>query len=57
MNSWTWFPAVLIPLALYGFVLWAVYRIASSLGRISQSMEEITYLLQKSLGRQVEPPQ
>jgi hypothetical protein len=44
-------------LALYGFVLWAVYRIAASLVRISQSLEEIEIILQKNLGRSEGPPQ
>jgi hypothetical protein len=44
-------------LALYGFILWAVYRIAASLVRISQSIEEIRSILQKNLGRSEASPQ
>jgi hypothetical protein len=49
MNNWAMIPGLLIPLTLYGFVLWLLFKIATSLMSISRSMEEVTQLLRQNL--------
>jgi len=42
--------------AFYGLILWLVYRIATSLERISRGMEEVTRLVSRGVGQPDEPP-
>jgi hypothetical protein len=46
---------IVVAVAFYAFIIWAVYKIATSLVKISRSMEEMTSLLQRSQEKPAEP--
>jgi hypothetical protein len=43
---------LLIPVIVYGFVLWVIYTVVTSLARIGRNTEEANALLREILARQ-----